>query len=146
MIIDLLCIFEKSESNIYIFFNENFMKVDFTSHDILVNSDHKEYVIGKLKTLTKFGSKMNDDSAIAKVELRKSVNHTEGKHIECEVTVSVPRGVLRAEVHANQVNEAIDKAVDKLKKQVAKYAEKAKSKKKAAMNDIPVPIEDEFVA
>ena len=44
--------------------------------------------------------------------------------MECEITMCVPRALLRAEVCANQVPEAIDLAIEKLKKQIERYTAK----------------------
>ena len=100
------------------------MQIDITTHGIQVNPEHKEYAIGKIAALGSLGERVDDASTKVKVELRKKRNRTEGKHVECQVTMSVPRSILRAEVHASQVAEAIDLAVAKLKKQVSRYASK----------------------
>ena len=101
------------------------MQIEITTHDIKVNPEHKAYVTEKIAALGHFGDRVDDSSTKVKVEIKKSVSRTEGKHIECQITMAVPRAILRAEVHANQVPEAIDLAVEKLKKQVGRYVSKS---------------------
>ena len=100
------------------------MHIDITTHDIKVNPEHKEYAIEKLEALGRFDERISGDATKVHVELKKSVTRTEGKHVECQITMAVPRSILRAEVHANQVAEAIDLAVAKLKKQIERYSAK----------------------
>lgn len=97
------------------------MQIDITAHDILVNPEHREYAIEKLEALGHLGHRIDDPSTKVKVEVKKMTTRTEGKHIECQITMSAPRALFRAEVHANQVNEAIDLAVEKLKTQITRY-------------------------
>lgn len=97
------------------------MQIDITAHDILVNSDHKDYAIEKISALGHLGERMDDPSVKVKVEIKKTTTHSEGKHIECNITISAPKSLFRAEVHANQVNEAIDLAVEKLKMQITRH-------------------------
>lgn len=107
------------------------MQIDVTTHDILVTPDHKEYALEKLQGLSKYAERVDDESTKVHVELKKKTNRTEGKHVECEITMAVPRSVLRAEVHADQVAEAIDLAVSKLKKQIERYKAKTHRRDKA---------------
>lgn len=95
-----------------------------TTHDIKVTPDHKAYALEKLQGLARFGHRVDDESTKVHVELKKKTNRTEGKHVECEITMAVPRSVLRAEVHADQVAAAIDLAVAKLKRQLERYTAK----------------------
>lgn len=106
------------------------MQIDITTHDILVNPEHKSYVTDKIAALGSFGERVDDTSTRVKVEIKKAVNRTEGKHVECQITMAVPKSILRAEVHANQVTEAIDLAVAKLKKQVSRYASRSHKRDK----------------
>jgi len=128
------------------------MQIDITTHDIQVNPEHKEYALEKIAALGTLGERVDDASTKVKVELKKKRNRTEGKHVECQVTMSVPRSILRAEVHANQVAEAIDLAVAKLKKQVSRYASKGHRRDKegrwlpeSSEFDVPV-MNEEYTA
>ena len=128
------------------------MQIDITTHDIQVNPEHKEYALEKIAALGPLGERVDDASTKVKVELKKKRNRTEGKHVECQVTMSVPRSILRAEVHANQVAEAIDLAVAKLKKQVSRYASKGHRRDKegrwlpeSSEFDVPV-MNEEYTA
>ncbi len=128
------------------------MQIDITTHDIKVNPEHKNYVVEKIEALSSFGDRVDDSSTRVKVEIKKAINRTEGKHVECQITMAVPRSILRAEVHANQVGEAIDLAVAKLKKQISRYTSKKHRRDKEgrwiqepSAAEIP-PMDEEYTA
>lgn len=97
------------------------MQVKFVAPGLNLSERQKDYVESKIQRLKKYANRIADESSLAKVELKEQRLRTSGRVILCEVTMNVPRAVIRAEVQASKLEEAIDIAVEKLKKQIDRY-------------------------
>lgn len=100
------------------------MKIDFVAPHFKLSERQRDYIKKKIESLKKFAQRVADESTRAKVEFREQKLKTAGTVIYCEVTVYVPKAVIRAEVKASKVEEAIDLAEEKLKKQIERYKAK----------------------
>ncbi len=84
----------------------------------------KEYVNEKIGSLSKYVKRVVE----VDVELEVDKKHKSGEIYRSEVTMYVPRDVLRATEKATDMYAAIDLVIPKLKKQIEKYKAKLKHK------------------
>jgi putative sigma-54 modulation protein len=100
------------------------MKIAIKGTNTDLSPSLKEYVHEKVGSLEKFYKRIVQTD----VELEVFPKHKSGEIYRAEVTIFVPRDVLRAEEKATDMYAAIDLVMPKLKKQLAKYKGKMKHK------------------
>ena len=96
------------------------MKIDFLCRKYEASDKLKDVITKKVDRLDKF---FDEDTAV-KIVLKEA-----NKVQTMELTISVPGGVLRAEVYGKNMYELIDLALPKLEKQIIKHHAKIKDKK-----------------
>ena len=96
------------------------MKIDFLCRNYEASDKLKDVITKKVDRLDKF---FDEDTAV-KIVLKEA-----NKVQTMELTISVPGGVLRAEVYGKNMYELIDLALPKLEKQIIKHHAKIKDKK-----------------
>jgi len=90
------------------------MKINLHNKHLYMNQDHEAYVIRKLEKLTHLSSLLQDESVIADVNVEKARSRSSGEHVEMRVSITIPHGILHAEVlDSNQITEAIDLIIEK---------------------------------
>lgn len=100
------------------------MKIEIKGTNTDLSPSLKEYVYEKVGSLDKFFKRIVE----TRVELEVGGKHRSGEIYRAEVTVFVPRDILRAEEKATDMYAAIDLVMPKIKKQLAKYKGKMKHK------------------
>lgn len=100
------------------------MKISIKGTNTELTPSLKEYVYEKIGNLDRYVKRVVE----AKVELEVNKKHRSGDIYRAEVTIFVPRDVLRAEENASDMYAAIDLVVPKLKKQIDKYKGKLRDK------------------
>lgn len=97
------------------------MKVTIHEKGIHLNDDQRDYVMKKIEHLKSYGEKVDDESTQVRIDVEQNKVKTSNRHITVQVTMHVPHSVIRAEVSAMAIEEAVDLAEDKLKKQIERY-------------------------
>lgn len=130
------------------------LHIDIDHRNFQLTDRQEKYVREKLDHLKHYASRVADESSKCRVEFRENKLRSAGNRIFCEVTLSVPRAVIRAEVAGLKVEEALDLAIDKLKRQIERYkgrwnnwdkkGEKFVRDMKEALHAVTPPSEDEF--
>ncbi|MDD4352332.1 MAG: HPF/RaiA family ribosome-associated protein [Candidatus Gracilibacteria bacterium] len=119
------------------------MNINFTAKNLELRENQTEYILEKIKKLSKYGERLADESTQGKVDVEQDLKHASGKIIFLAATIYVPGDTLRAEVRATTVEEAADFAYEKLKSQAESY--KAKTEHQVVEDlPIPQPEEEEF--
>lgn len=98
------------------------MRIEFTCRNYNAADKLKDIVTRKIEKLDKF---FEDDTKV-KIVLKKTADRE-----KMEITISVPGGLLRAEVSGGEgdMYKNIDLAIPKLEKQILRHHDKMKSKK-----------------
>jgi putative sigma-54 modulation protein len=97
------------------------MQVQIFNRHINIADDQLEYIREKIFNLKSYGEGIDDESTEVRVDIESNKNKTSNKNTTVQVTMIVPRAVIRAEVYCVTVEEGIDLAVEKLKKQIERY-------------------------
>jgi len=97
------------------------MQITIFNKSIHLSDSQKEYIQEKINHLEHLGQRVGDESTQARVDIESNNVKTSNKNISLQVTLFVPHAVIRAEIFATTVEEAIDLALDKLKKQLERY-------------------------
>lgn len=95
------------------------MRYSFTGKNITVTDALKEKIVSKLERLDKLVSE--NANVVVTLSVVK-LNHT------IEVTVNLPKRILRAEVTEQDMYAAIDEVADVLEKQMVKYKNRLRDK------------------
>lgn len=95
------------------------MRYSFTGKNMTVSDSLKERTIAKIDRLSKL---FPDDTNVAVTLSIVKQDHT------IEVTVTLPKRILRAEVTSQDMYSAIDEVVDILEKQMVKYKNRLRDK------------------
>ena len=97
------------------------MQITIFSKDIRLNDSQKQYIEEKINHLEHLGERIADESTQVRVDVEENHDKTSNKNVSLQVTMFVPHAVIRAEIFATTVEEAIDLSSDKLKKQIERY-------------------------
>lgn len=97
------------------------MQVQIFNRQIRLNDDQLEYIREKIFNLKSYGEGIDDESTEVRVDIELNKMKTSNKNVTVQVTMIVPRAVIRAEVYSTTAEEGIDLAVEKLKKQIERY-------------------------
>ncbi len=97
------------------------MQVQIFNRHIRVDDDQLDYIREKIFNLRSYGEGIDDESTEARVDIESNKIKTSNKNVTVQVTMIVPRAVIRAEVYSTTVEEGIDLAVEKLKRQIERY-------------------------
>lgn len=100
------------------------MKIQISENRIRLTSEQKDYIEKKIGSLKKYADRIADEATKVRVEVSEKKIKSRGNPIFCQVTMSVPRAIIRAEVGASKVEEAIDLVESKLRKQIERYKSK----------------------
>lgn len=95
------------------------MRYSFVGKDINVSDGFKEKISAKLNRIAKlFPEDTETNVSLSSIKLDKKV----------EVTIKLPKRILRAEVTRDDMNAAIDEVVDILENQMVKYKNRLRDK------------------
>jgi putative sigma-54 modulation protein len=97
------------------------MQVQIFNRHLKLSDAQLEYVREKMFNLGSYGEGIDDESTEVRVDVESNKMKTSNKNITVQVTMIVPRAVIRAEVYCVSLEEGIDLAVDKLKRQIERY-------------------------
>ena len=97
------------------------MQVTIINKHLHLSEEQQQYIQEKIEHLKHLGERVDDESTQVRVDVESNSLKTSNKNISMQVTMFVPHAVVRAEVTATTVEEAIDLTVDKLKKQLERY-------------------------
>lgn len=100
------------------------MQIQILENKFKLTDDQRDYTKKKIGSLKKYADRISDEATLIKVEFTAKHMKSSGDLIVCQVTMSVPRATIRAEIEASKVEEAVDLVEDKLRKQIEKYKEK----------------------
>lgn len=89
--------------------------------NVKLNDKAKAYLETKLDHLRKYSERIGDESSLCRVEFEQKKLKSQGYCVRCEVTLSIPQAVIRAEVSGTAVEEVIDRALLKLRRQIERY-------------------------
>lgn len=121
------------------------MQISLHEKGLQMNDEQKGYVTEKIEHLKHYSEKLNDESTQARIDVEYHHQKSSGDNVTVQVTLSVPHALIRAEVSATTVEEAVDLAVEKLKKQVERYKAK-KNRRDKSGKWIPVSTLEEISA
>lgn len=97
------------------------MQVQIFNRHLRVDDDQLEYIREKIFNLKSYGEGIDDESTEVRVDIESNKIKTSNKNVTVQVTMIVPKAVIRAEVYSTTVEEGIDLVVEKLKKQIERY-------------------------
>jgi len=97
------------------------MQVQIFNRNIKLDDNQLEYIREKIFGLKQYGEGIDDESTEARVDVELNKIKTSNKNVTVQVTMIVPKAVIRAEVYSTTAEEGIDIAVEKLKKQIERY-------------------------
>lgn len=89
--------------------------------NVKLSDKEKAYLATKLDHLRKYSERIGDESSLCRVEFEQKKLRSQGYCVSCEVTLSIPQAVIRAEVSGEAVEEVIDRAILKLRRQIERY-------------------------
>ncbi|MBI5755049.1 ribosome-associated translation inhibitor RaiA [Candidatus Peregrinibacteria bacterium] len=89
--------------------------------NVKLSDKAKAYLETKLDHLRKYSERIGDESSLCRVEFEQRTLKSQGYCVKCEVTLSIPQAVIRAEVAGTAVEEVIDRAILKLRRQIERY-------------------------
>lgn len=107
-----------------LFYTSIVMQIIFSDHHFQLSLDQKTFLEEKINHLKKYGEKINDESTRIRVDVGINKIKNSDKNITMQVTMYLPHAIIRAEVYATAIEEAIDLALEKLKKQLDRYKQK----------------------
>lgn len=94
------------------------MKITFYSKNNKIEAALEKYAEKKLNILERY---LDHGIIDARVELEENLAEHGGEKFRAEATISVAKGLLRAEAKGKSFQEAVDLMMPKLKKQLEKY-------------------------
>ncbi len=108
------------------------MIIDLKGTSLDLTSPIKEYVEKRFQPLSRFVKRYEEKNEMHLfVEIaRTTKHHHKGDVFYAEVTLELPKSVLRAEATNNDIRAAIDETKDILKRELTKYKEKHAFKKR----------------
>jgi putative sigma-54 modulation protein len=107
------------------------MQVQIFNRNIKLDDNQLEYIREKIFGLKQYGEGIDDESTEARVDIELNKLKTSNKNVTVQVTMIVPKAVIRAEVYATTPEEGIDIAEEKLKKQIERYKGKKNRRDKS---------------
>jgi putative sigma-54 modulation protein len=107
------------------------MQVQIFNRNIQLNDDQLDYIRKKIFGLNQYGEGVDDESTKVRVDVELNKIKTSNKNVTVQVTMIVPKAVIRAEVYSTTVEEGIDLAEEKLKKQIERYKGKRNRRDKS---------------
>lgn len=97
------------------------MRYQLFAEGITLDESEKEYVQKKMMHLDKFAGDLMDESCSCRVDVRENKVKTSNQHVTIQVTIVLPKVVVRAEENGTTVQEAVDFVENKLQRQIEKY-------------------------
>lgn len=97
------------------------MRYQLFSEGITLDESEKEYVQKKMMHLDKIAGDLSDESCSCRVDVRENKVKTSNKHVTIQVTIVLPKVVVRAEESGTTLQEAVDFVEEKLERQIEKY-------------------------
>ncbi len=97
------------------------MQIQIFNRHVKLDDAQLEYIREKMFNLGTYGEGIGDESTEVRVDIESNKIKTSNKNITVQVTMIVPRAVIRAEIYSVTVEEGVDLAIDKLKKQIERY-------------------------
>lgn len=96
------------------------MRIEIFRENIDLNEAEESFIREKIEHLAHFAGNIEDEATIVKVNVCNRLKN-EGMPIVVEVTMVVPRAVIRAEESGVSLEEAIRNVYEKLVRQIEKY-------------------------
>lgn len=100
------------------------MHINIINKHLHISDDQKDYIEKKINHLKHLGERVDDESTKVRVDIESNNIKTTNRNISLQVTMHLPHSLVRAEVLAVTVEEAIDLAVEKMEKQLERYKTK----------------------
>lgn len=100
------------------------MQINLHADNLSLDEKQEKQILGKFEKLTRFADRLSDEASEMKINLQYEHTGKPRFRFACIVTVFVPRDTLRAETHADTLENAIDDVIDKMKKQIEHYKSK----------------------
>ncbi|MFA5830177.1 MAG: ribosome-associated translation inhibitor RaiA [Candidatus Gracilibacteria bacterium] len=97
------------------------MQVTIINKHLHLSDEQRAYIEEKVNHLKHYGEQVADESTQVRVDVETNSVKTTNKNISLQITMFVPHSVIRAEIFAVTIEEAVDLAVEKLKKQLERY-------------------------
>jgi putative sigma-54 modulation protein len=97
------------------------MQVQIFNRHIKLDDSQLEYIRDKMFALKLYGEGIDDESTEVRVDIEANKIKTSNKNVTVQVTMIVPRAVIRAEIYSVTIEEGVDLAVEKLKRQIERY-------------------------
>jgi len=107
------------------------MSIQFFVKDFRLNTNEQSYIEKRVAKIAHFGSKLNDEATVIRVEIEKRETKAMEDHFDAKIHVNVPaphNTPIFAEDHAETPTKAIDLVLEKLTKQIEKYKTKMSGK------------------
>ena len=101
------------------------MSIDIKGTELELTLPIKEYIHMRFEPLSRFVKRYEEKKEIRMfLEIaRTTKHHHKGDVFYAEVTLELPKQVLRAEATSNDIRSAIDAVKDVLKREMTKYKE-----------------------
>ena len=96
------------------------MKIDIKTKHLELTEEIADYVDKKIGHLSHFDDKIME----TRVKLTSGKEHTSDTKFRAEVTMHLPKIIIRAEAKAQEIYAAIDIVSEKLERQIEKYKDK----------------------
>ncbi len=77
----------------------------------------------KLGKLATYCEKLKDEASFIRIEADRRETKKKQDQVKVMITVSLPRGMLRAESRRIKAIDAVDRAIEKIKPQISRYKE-----------------------
>lgn len=126
------------------------MKINIHSKNVELTPTQEEYIREKIEKVATFAARIKDESSEVKVEVDYDSLHSQHKAYKMQVTMFVPKSIIRAEVKEESIEASADKMEEKLKKPISRYkgkylhrGQKIKQKKKMEMEMMEEEVEDD---
>lgn len=97
------------------------MEINLRHPNFSLTEDQKAYISEKVEHLKKYCERLDDPSTKIEIDIRPSKRKATNDGVSFQITIYVPRAVIRAEISATTVQEATDLAMEKLRGQIDRY-------------------------
>lgn len=97
------------------------MQIKIYQKNITLTDSQCDYINNKIFHLATHEHRVGDEATEGRVDVEFHDLKTSDRNIVMQITLSVPKSMIRAEVYGKTVEEALDLAVEKLDKQIERY-------------------------
>lgn len=100
------------------------MQINIVNKHLHLSDEQKDYIEKKVNHLKHLGERVDDESTTVRVDVESNNDKTTNRNISLQITMNLPHSLIRAEIIAVTVEEAIDLAIEKMEKQLERYKAK----------------------